>query len=398
MADISRVLQQLRQGEPPDDPEYLRDMTVGRELWLDRFCEHYLESFIRQGGSKVKVLVGGAGCGKTHLLRCVEADAKARGYVVVFLDLEDVSWRLSNIVELYKAVAACVNREELVRGLCRRVARELGYGTEEEYDGSGSILPLLVEREGLLKTKAHRELRQAISKVVGNDDLSMPFRTLAFTLLQMRMAGQSANDVDACWRWLAGEQLDAAEQKRTYLYERLTRSNGRVWLYSLIRLLRLSGKAGVIVIMDNVGAMLKRNPETGRFLYTPNAIKDTCELIRQLIDDIELLRHFMLILSGRRELITDERRGFRSYEALWMRLQSGLAQTMHFNPWADIVDVDNHYKALGGDALGSDVAKRLKQWLEDKGYPLRYNDSATASNGSSLRGAIKEIASMAEPD
>jgi chromosomal replication initiation ATPase DnaA len=36
----------------------------------------YLKNYIAQGGSKVKLLVGGQGTGKTHLLRVVLADGK----------------------------------------------------------------------------------------------------------------------------------------------------------------------------------------------------------------------------------------------------------------------------------------------------------------------------------
>ena len=59
-------LQNLRQGIPPASVELLSAMTLGREHWLDRFKEHYLKNYIASGGSKVKVLIGREGTGKTH--------------------------------------------------------------------------------------------------------------------------------------------------------------------------------------------------------------------------------------------------------------------------------------------------------------------------------------------
>jgi len=38
-------------------------------------------------------------------------------------------------------------------------------------------------------------------------------------------------------------------------------------------------------------------------------------------------------------MIQDEKRGFVSYDALWMRLQTGLVQKK-FNPLADMIDAD----------------------------------------------------------
>lgn len=397
MGETSHNLAVLRRGQPPEDTRWLEAMTAGREWWLDRFREHYLRNYIRQGGSKVKVLVGGEGTGKTHLLRCVAADAQALGYIVVFLNLRELTWRLSNIVEFYKAVAARVDREDLARGLCRRVAGVLGY-TPEEYDGSGSILPLLVEKERLFLSQAKQELRKAAMQVLGGSDLSLSFSTLAYTLVSARMGMESPGSLDACWKWVAGEKLEAAERKRSRLYDRLTRTNGRVWLYALISLLRLSGKTGVVVLIDNVDVILERSPETGRFLYSPNLSKDTHELIRQLIDDVELLEHFVLLLSGRREVLTDEHRGFASYEALWMRLQSGLAPAPHFNPWADIVDVDRHLDAAGGAAFAQKVGQRLQQWLQDQGIPRRFRPIPPLTTASPLRQVVMETALMTEPD
>lgn len=51
-------------------------MTLGSELWLERFQEYYLANYIASGGSKVKLLVGGEGSGKTHLFHCIQQNAK----------------------------------------------------------------------------------------------------------------------------------------------------------------------------------------------------------------------------------------------------------------------------------------------------------------------------------
>lgn len=314
---------------------------AGRSIWLDPFAQHYLYNYIACGGSKVKVLVGNEGAGKTYLLRCVEADACRQGYAVVRLSARDVSHRLNDLPNLYRVIFSQIDREKLVWGLCRTVAARLGYD-ESRYAGEGKLTPLLLE-DGLPRYDAEREIRSAAAKLFRQSDFGPSFATFAYTVARDGLIeGLGAEAFDVQLRWLAGEKLDRLQQHETGLLEQLKKVNARYWLNSLIRLLRLAGLTGLVVAIDELEVMTERSPETGRFLYPQTAIRDTCEMFRQMIDDVELLNGFLLLLSGRRQIIEDEKRGFKSYEALWMRLQTGLVPSVRFNPYADIVDVDAH--------------------------------------------------------
>jgi len=327
------------------------------------------------------------------LLRCVETDACALGYETVFISLRDSSWRLSDIVSLYKAMVAQVDKEELLRGLCCRVANQLGYPTER-YDGSHPLLPLLVEEEGHTRFDAKKVLRRATNDAFKQSDLSLSFRAFAYTVAETRLVGDDEETEKTCWKWFSGEKLEPRE-KKIGLYDRLMKPTARVWVYSLIRLIRLSGRAGLILLLDDLEALTERDLETSRYRYTPNAAKDTYELIRQLIDDTELLRHFFVLLAGRPAIEEDEKRGFKSYEALWMRLQTGLARSERFNPFADIVDVNKHLEEVGGeDTFASQVAKRLGETLAARGLERHYRETAAQDSGKPLRDLVIETARM----
>ena len=317
-------------------------MTKGRAVWLDIFRRHYLYNYIACGGSKVKVLVGGEGTGKTHLLRCVSTDAAQLGYATVSLSARDITRRLNDLPNLYRVIAREIDQQQLVRGLCRSVAVRLGYG-EDRYSGEGKLLPLLIEG-GLPRYDAEREIRNTAAKMFRQVDFGPSFVTFAYTVAREGLIeGQGAEAFGMQLRWLTGEKLNRQEQHETGLLEQLKKVNARYWLNSLIHLLRLAGMTGLVVSIDDLEVMTERSQETGRFVYPPAAIKDTCEIFRQMIDDVELLNGFVLLLGGRRQIIDDERRGFKSYEALWMRLQTGLVPSARFNPYADVVDVDAHY-------------------------------------------------------
>ena len=73
--------------------------------------------------------------------------------------------------------------------------------------------------------------------------------------------------------------------------------------------------------------------------YTKLKREDTYESIRQLIDDIDSLKHIMFVFAFDRELLDNDSAGIKSYQALWMRIQNEII-SRRFNRFTDIVDMD----------------------------------------------------------
>ncbi len=351
-------IQALRWGQPPADDDLLQQMTLGQEQWLDYIHDHYLAHYIADGGSKVKVMVGQAGSGKTHLLRYIQAQASSLGYATVYLSARD--YRLNNLVNLYQALVSQIDLTALVEGLCHQIALKVGY----DDPSLEQFLPKLMELQGLTRDLAVQDVKKAIGDHLRHVDLGPSFLAFAHKVIQGQLIESNRAVVRIALRWLSGEKLDRQQKQLTRLFERLQKSNARYWLYSLIRLLKLAGYQGLVVAIDQLEVMTERSGEKRRYKYSPSAVKDICELFRQLIDDVELLDHFLLLLAGRREVLDDERRGFKSYEALWMRLQTGLTPTQYFNPLADIFDADRHLEAQGVE-FPDQVATRLYQLCQE---------------------------------
>ncbi len=337
----------LRQGTAPADLELVQAMTLGQAAWLDRFIPYYLDEFIPAGGSKVKLLVGSEGSGKTHLLRYIQAQALQKDYTVVFLSARTAGAKLNDVPNLYRLISESLAKNQLIQGLARKVAEELGYGPQI-YNGQSKLLPYVMQ-EGYGAPDAAREIRIAAARLLKNADLSPSFFTCAFTLLKDHLISEDHPGRALALKWLDAEKLTTQERRESGLFEILRKPTARRWLDSLLKLIVLSGQQGLVMLIDDLDVLYERSAETGRFIYTPANIKDTYELFRQLIDDADLLHNFLLLLSGRRTLLEDDRRGFKSYEALWMRLQTGLVPSGQFNPLCDIVDVDLHLAAQGSD-------------------------------------------------
>jgi len=143
----------LRRGQPPSNAELLQAMTLGRKLWLDYLQDHYLAGYIERGGSKVKVLVGSAGTGKTHLLHSALLDGSAQGYATVYLSAR--KFKLNDLPGFYQGIVAQLDLEQLVHGLCIRVVEQMGYD-QSLYETNRHFVSTLYDEEGLPRDLAIR--------------------------------------------------------------------------------------------------------------------------------------------------------------------------------------------------------------------------------------------------
>ncbi|MFN5514042.1 MAG: BREX system ATP-binding domain-containing protein [Cyanobacteriota bacterium] len=340
----------LSQGCPPENDEILSLMTVGREVWLDFFKKYQLEYFIANGGSKVKVLVGDQGTGKTHLIRSVLLDAKQENYETVYLSAEE--YKLNNLVDFYQEILDQIDLESLVRDICCVVAQTFGFN-KDQYDGSEVFIPKIRD-EYPNSQIAGKELQIRVAKIVRRYEFTASFQAFIYQVTYSRMISNSLNNIELSKKWLSGTFDITKEEKKDFksllLFEKLQKFNARDWINSLIQLLKLSGKKGLIVAVDDLDVLTRKNLTTGKFFYSKNAVTDVYEIIRQLIDDTEILESCLFIFAGRRSIIDDYNRGFRSYDALWIRLQTGLVDGEKFNPLADLVDVNKHLQTQQEDS------------------------------------------------
>jgi len=367
-------LQKLQQGEPPVNDDILRQITCGRELWLDIINNLFLEKFIKSGGSKVKFIYGDMGAGKTHALREIAISAKEIGYETMFFDLaENLSnnpVKLSNVVSFYKMIAEKTDILKIIKLLSYKIANIKGYD-KEDFSNSNSFLAFLVEKEGLPVGTAEKEIRTSILNAFKDVDISASFKHFIFATVYAEMTGKNINNLFI--RWLRGDKLLASEKKEINIYETLKNVTAINWLYSLIKLISISGLPGLLVIFDNLQTLQKKD-SCNHYYYTPKAVNDFFEFIREIIDKTEILENFFMILSTEKEMLDDEKRGLKSYEALWMRIQSGIISHEFFNPYHDLVNMNKLFENLEKDNLIEEVAKKLDDLFRQNGMSPRYKD------------------------
>ena len=180
--------------------------------------------------------------------------------------------------------------------------------------------------------------------------------------------------------WLTGDEALKASQLRAagLMPVKVTKYNARHLLRSLCEVIRMAGKPGLMVIIDDLEVLLNRG--SGEAMrYTKTRRDDTYESIRELIDDIDSLRNVLFLLCFDRELMDQESIGMKSYQALWLRIQNEVMST-RFNAFADIVDMDRYGEAFYTPEALVNMSARLAEELEKEGIaaqPLSVEQTRT---------------------
>ncbi len=295
-----RDLIALSRGCTPESDELLSNMTVGREIWLDFFKKYQLDYFIANGGSKVKFLIGNKGTGKTHLIRSVLHDAKLENYATAYLSAND--YKPNNLVDFYQEILEKFDLELLVRDICCTVAEAFGF-SRDQYDGSELFIPKLYDQYPS-SNLAQQEFRKKIVQIIKRYDFNSSFQAFIYQVINGRMISNNPTNVELSKKWLSGSSDVSKDDKKAFrdimLFDKLQKFNARDWINSLIQLLKLSGKKGLVIAIDDLDILTQKNPETNRFFYSKNAVTDVYEIIRQLIDDTEILEYCLFIVGGQR--------------------------------------------------------------------------------------------------
>lgn len=354
------ALESLRRGSPPLNFEVLDAITVGKRegIW-NSWREYYLDDYTARGGSKVKFLTGKPGSGKTHALLLMLEEARRLGYVTFFADARRV--RLNKFDSLYQAVLDAVDAEALVTAYCNTVVEGLGYR-------AGQLPPeqdffSWAQEQGRAADSLRREIQEKLDALYQDRKINHNF-ALAFTQLCAHQLGSrrlADEQKEVLREWLKGRSLPARALKPLKLFTRIDKYNARHMMASFLHLLRLCGRRGLCAAVDDLGALLERGPE-GRALYGRSARNEVYESLRQLVDDFAGFEGAFFVFAGRTELIHDEKGGFKSYEALWMRIQNEVSGARP-NKFADLFNQDLLVKEFFTAERCLELQQRLNEAL-----------------------------------
>lgn len=313
----------------------------GSGIWFlaDFWQEKYLQEYIKEGGSKIKFVTGRQGSGKTYFLRLMLDTARRESYKTALFSARDI-W-MHDFRELYIEIFKQCDIMECLEGASHHLIREMGFDDREIPEGMKFIDYLSQNGMGDALTK--REIRSQLrSMFLDNPMLDNNF-ALACSMLTGSILGYPVledQNRELLLGWLAGDRTIKLSQLRAmdFYPSRITKYNARHMLRSLAEIVRMGGYSGLMIGIDDLEILISRS-SLEPIHYTRMKREDTYESIRQLIDDIDSMKHIMFVYAFDRSLIDDENAGLKSYQALWMRIQNEVVGE-RFNRFSDIVDMD----------------------------------------------------------
>ncbi len=354
---------------PIADPPLPSSVGIDPAHQIDFLSRHYLaepDGFVRDGGSKVKLVIGGMGAGKTHFLVALEEIAQGGGFLTARVDAGHT--QLGGFDLVYQAAVREVDFMGLARRYCAQLVEELGYGHVHLDER------LTLTQWAILSGHDAGQMRVRVSDALHQRLCERSTLDYGYGLGLLRLCEEAAWGTDEpsesglLEHWLRGGRVSVRDCNRMRLGTSADRFRSRLWLRSLLHFIRMVGFAGLVVLVDGMEAVVDVRPRAksaplgtnesretwASFVqsvpdgprYTKQRRDDLYETVRQLIDDMGLLPGFLLVLAGPPALVgaDNAKTGFRSYPALASRMANEV-ETIELNRFADEIVLERLWAA-----------------------------------------------------
>lgn len=301
-------------------------------------ADAYLSGFVADGGAAVKFAVAA----DTEALECFEG-ALQRGsedHGFTFVRVDAAKAKISMIQQVFFAVSGQIDWHELAR----RVNTSLASGLYED-DGGAMTVARIAENNEVDQNIVRREMQKRLTKhVVKNYTLAKDFR-VAMTQLCLAQLDDDALGQQSCLSildWLRGDLRLISAVKPMQIYQRIGRHNARAMLVSTARWIRQTGGSGLVVNLDlrALAATHRRDVPEDQVYYTPAALWDAYEVLRQFIDATDEMEGLLVVVSAPDSLLDDfSNRSLQRYRALRNRIWDDVRDRRHVNPYAPMVRI-----------------------------------------------------------
>ncbi len=119
-------------------------------------------------------------------------------------------------------------------------------------------------------------------------------------------------------------------------------------------------------MIDDLEALIS-NSTLNPVRYTKKGRDDSYESIRELIDDVDTLKGIFFIFAFDSVMLDDDRKGFKSYQALRLRIQNEIiSERLNlFRTLLDMDDINSYF--LTKEAIVK-MSGKYSEFLRSKGY------------------------------
>jgi hypothetical protein len=300
----------------------------------DFLKREYLDSFVAEGGSAVKVAIAPTSREAEDLSSRVATAATESGYTCAHIDAAQV--RTNLVQQVFFAVAKSVDWGSAARSVLRDAA-VAQFGVAIDNNPTLETIGELANIDAnLIRSEILRRLQ---GTVYHNYGLAKDFRLamMSYCMAELQPDAGADQARQSLREWLCGELRLIGAVKDKGIFQKIGRHNARVMVASTAQWLRQAGGKGLLIVMaiERLASSAKGDGTQG-FFYPPAHVMDTYEMLRQFIDATDEMEGVMLLVVAPRSLL-DEPRGFPAYKALQNRIWDDVHDRRRQNPYAPMV-------------------------------------------------------------
>jgi hypothetical protein len=311
----------------------VRPLSIDR--WLEVVEPEYFAAYLPEGGAGAKFVVGD----EAAIARLRQAVVElARAHDMLAVQVSAGSTRLHMLQEVFFAIARDLPWDAVLQRYTERLFARNGYAWPRP--GAPMTMPALAQHFDVAPSLLARSRDQWLTRDLWDDaGLAQDFRGAMMRLCLARLEPDSAESEAPIMQWLRGEKVGVGLLRQSDIAARIARTNARGMLVSLCHFLRKAGAAGLLLTLD-LRPALRPAPADGNLRYSPGAVMDAYEVLREIVDDLEHLPGlFLLVLADQALIEGDRRRTLDTYKALEMRIWPDVRPGDQQNPLAPLVTV-----------------------------------------------------------
>ncbi len=321
----------------------MTDNTISPEAWLDFVQAEYLDGFVKVGGTSIKFAVPLDDSVRSCIEDGITERARSGGYITACVSSADT--RVHMVDQLFFRIADQVPWRQLCENVIVKLAREKGF-VQPPSGEQEALVHRISSANSTDPDMLSLEARNWIgSAVLRNQSLTRDFRVAVTHLCSAVLIGgpDGESKVEAITDWLSGRNRSVSAVRPYQIFNRITRTNARHLLESLLLWVRFAGFPGVVITWDTSRVTIARNPRDELLFYTKPAMLDAYEVLRQFIDATDRMKGCLIVVIPAAEFldIDPSSRGLGAYDALKLRVYDEIHDRRLVNPMGALVRVSN---------------------------------------------------------
>ncbi|CAO3424918.1 MULTISPECIES: BREX system ATP-binding protein BrxD [Azospirillum] len=264
----SEIIDALRRGTVPRSG--LDVLAVG----IERFAPALDDDLngVSAGRGAFKAIRGEYGSGKTFFGRWLQERARSRGFATSEVQISETETPLHRMETVYRRMTERLATQDASEGALRNVIDGWFYTLEEDVLAEGDLDPadaeaLVARTDALLEQRLAAVTRQA------------PAFSAVLRAYRQALVAEDQGLADGLLGWLGGQPNIAASVKRTAgIKGEIDHFGATNFLAGLLTILRDSGYAGLLLVLDEVETLQRMRTDTR---------EKGLNALRQLVDEID---------------------------------------------------------------------------------------------------------------